>query len=89
LCFDAGLTASLAKEFASRHITVNCVQPGFIDTPMTAALSDAQRQEAAKRILSGKFGNPQDVAHAVAFLASPAAHYITGQNISVDGGMRF
>ena len=82
-----GLTKATAKELASRGITVNAVAPGFIATDMTDALPDAVRDEAKKMIPLGSFGLPEDVADAVVFLASDRAKYITGQVISVDGGM--
>lgn len=82
-----GLTKSAAKELASRHITVNAIAPGFIQTDMTAVLSDKVKEETAKLIPMGSFGNPEDVAKAVAFLASEDARYITGQVLCVDGGM--
>lgn len=82
-----GMTMSLAKEVGSRGITVNVVAPGFIDTEMTQALSDALKQQALGQIPLGHFGKPQDVAHAVAFLASEEAAYITGQVLKVDGGL--
>ena len=71
----------------SRNITVNCVAPGFIDTDMTRALSDAQRQALLTRIPLGKLGTSQDIADAVAFLAGPRAGYITGATLHVNGGM--
>jgi 3-oxoacyl-[acyl-carrier protein] reductase len=83
----AGMTRSLARELASRQITVNCVAPGFIATDMTAALSQSQQDALLSQIPLGHLGRADDVAHAVAFLASPQAGYITGQEIHVNGGM--
>ncbi len=82
-----GLTKSLAKEIASRGVTVNAVAPGFITTDMTTGLAAEVQEMALKSIPLGTFGEPQDIAAAVGFLASPAARYITGQVLSVDGGM--
>jgi 3-oxoacyl-[acyl-carrier protein] reductase len=82
-----GFTRAIAKEVASRGITVNAVAPGFIDTDMTKALKDDWKEELKKRIPLGSFGSPQDVADAVGFLASEEARYITGQVLAVDGGM--
>ncbi len=82
-----GMTKSLAKELAGRNITVNAVAPGFIDTDMTAALTDAARTAALGAIPMGRMGAPEDVARAVAFLAGDGAAYITGQVLAVDGGM--
>jgi 3-oxoacyl-[acyl-carrier protein] reductase len=82
-----GMTKSLAAELASRNITVNCVAPGFIDTDMTSALAQAQREAILERIPLGRLGTPQDVAAAVAYLASPQAGYITGSVLHVNGGM--
>jgi 3-oxoacyl-[acyl-carrier protein] reductase len=82
-----GFTKSLAQEVGSRNITVNCVAPGFIDTDMTRALPDAQREKLIERIPLGRLGSPEDVAHAVAFLASREAGYITGATLHVNGGM--
>ena len=83
----AGMTRSLARELGSRGITVNCVAPGFIDTDMTKALSEAQTTALMAQIPLGRLGQAADVAHAVAFLASPQAGYITGTEIHVNGGM--
>ena len=82
-----GFTKSIAKEVASRGITVNAVAPGFIESAMTKNIPEKQRQELASRIPLGYFGTPRDVAEAVAFLASEEARYITGQVLTVDGGM--
>lgn len=83
----AGMTRALARELGSRQITVNCVAPGFIETDMTAALPEAQQQALMSQIPLGHLGKPADIAHAVAYLASPAAGYITGQELHVNGGM--
>jgi 3-oxoacyl-[acyl-carrier protein] reductase len=82
-----GFTKSLAQEVGSRNITVNCVAPGFIDTDMTRALPDAQRAALLSRIPLGRLGAPEEVAYAVAFLASPRAAYITGATLHINGGM--
>ena len=82
-----GFTKSLAQEVGSRGITVNAIAPGFIDTDMTRALDDAQRESLLKHIPLAKLGQPQDIAQAVCFLASDAANYITGETIHVNGGM--
>jgi 3-oxoacyl-[acyl-carrier protein] reductase len=82
-----GFTRSLAQEVGSRNITVNCVAPGFIDTDMTRALPEAQRGKLLERIPLGRLGTPDDIAHAVAFLASPQAGYVTGATLHVNGGM--
>ncbi len=83
----AGMTRALAKEVGSRGITVNCVAPGFIDTDMTKDLAAAQIEALTGQIPIGRLGRPEDVAAAVAFLASPAAGYITGTTLHVNGGM--
>ena len=83
----AGLTRALARELGSRNITVNCVAPGFIETDMTAGLNEAQQKALLAQIPLGHLGKPADVAHAVAFLASPQAGYVTGQELHVNGGM--
>jgi len=82
-----GLTKAVAREYASRNITVNAVAPGFIETPMTAALNEAARNAMLEQIPLKRPGTDLDVAHAVAFLASDEAGYITGQVINVNGGM--
>ncbi len=82
-----GFTKALAREVGSRNITVNTVAPGFIDTDMTRALPEAAREALLKQIPLGRLGSPEDVAHAVAFLASPQAAYITGATLHVNGGM--
>ena len=82
-----GFSKSLAREIGSRNITVNCVAPGFIDTDMTRALGEAQREALVGHIPLGRLGNVEDVASAVAFLASPKASYITGVTLHVNGGM--
>jgi len=82
-----GMTKSLARELGSRNITVNCVAPGFIDTDMTRALSDEQKKALLANIPLGRLGTPQDVAAAVAYLASPGGDYVTGAVLHVNGGM--
>jgi 3-oxoacyl-[acyl-carrier protein] reductase len=82
-----GLTKSVAKEVGSRNITVNAVAPGFIETRLTDVLSDDLKGQAVAQIPLGRFGQPDDVAGAVAFLVSSRARYITGHVLSVDGGM--
>ncbi len=82
-----GFTKSISKEVASRGITVNAIAPGFIDTQMTQHLDETWKQELLKRIPAGFLGTPQDVAEAVAFLASDEARYISGQVLGVDGGL--
>ena len=81
------MTKSLAKELATRGVTVNAVAPGFIDTDMTAAMPQAAREATLASIPMGRMGAPEDVAKAVAFLASDEAAYVTGQVLAVDGGM--
>ena len=80
-------TKALAREVAPRGITVNCVAPGFVQTDMTTALTDEQRAALIEQIPVGRLGDPADIAAAVAYLASPAASYITGETIHVNGGM--
>ena len=82
-----GMTKSFAKEVASRGITVNAVAPGFIETDMTAKMTEAAVKAAAASIPAGRMGTPEDVAAAAAFLASQEAAYVTGQVLAVDGGM--
>ncbi len=82
-----GMSKSLAQEVASRNITVNCVAPGFILTPMTESLSDEQKETLTGRIPAGRLGEPADVAGACVFLASDEASYVTGQTLHVNGGM--
>ena len=83
----AGMTRALARELGSRNITVNCIAPGFIETDMTAALGDEQQKALLGQIPLGHLGKPADIAHAVAYLASPQAAYVTGQELHVNGGM--
>ncbi|MGH6993117.1 MAG: SDR family oxidoreductase, partial [Caulobacteraceae bacterium] len=82
-----GFSTSLAAEVAARGITVNCIAPGFIESPMTLALSEAQRAQIAQRIPAGAMGSADDVASAAVFLASKEARYVTGQTLHVNGGM--
>ena len=82
-----GLTKTMARELGSRGITVNAIAPGFVDTEMTEVLSEEIRENACKQIILGRFGKPEDIANAAVFLASDKADYITGQVISVDGGL--
>jgi 3-oxoacyl-[acyl-carrier protein] reductase len=83
----AGMTRALARELGSRNVTVNCVAPGFIETDMTKALNEAQTNALMANIPLGRLGQASDIAHAVAFLASPQAGYITGTELHVNGGM--
>ncbi len=83
----AGMTRALARELGSRQITVNCIAPGFIATDMTAALSQEQQNALQTQIPLGHLGQPADIAHAVIYLASPQAAYVTGQELHVNGGM--
>jgi 3-oxoacyl-[acyl-carrier protein] reductase len=83
----AGMTRSLARELGSRGITVNCIAPGFIETDMTTSLSEAQTGALLAQIPLGRLGQAADIAHAVAFVASPQAAYITGSELHVNGGM--
>ena len=83
----AGMTRALARELGSRNITVNCVAPGFIETDMTASLHEDQHKALLTQIPLGHLGKPADIAHAVAYLASPEAAYVTGQELHVNGGM--
>jgi 3-oxoacyl-[acyl-carrier protein] reductase len=83
----AGMTRALARELGSRNVTVNCVAPGFIETDMTKALTEAQTRSLMANVPLGRLGQASDIAHAVAFLASPQAGYITGTELHVNGGM--
>ena len=82
-----GMTKSMARELASRNVRVNAVAPGFVETEMSAKISDAAREAGIAQIPFGRFGKPEDIANAVAFLASDKSSYITGQVLCVDGGM--
>lgn len=82
-----GLTKSVAREVASRHVTVNVLAPGFIETPMTAVLDDKQRGRILETVPCGRLGQPEDIAYAALFLASAEAAYITGQALHINGGM--
>ncbi len=82
-----GMSKSLAREVAARGITVNCIAPGFIETPMTEALNEKQREAILAQIPSGRLGTPEDVAAAALYLTSPEAAYVTGHVLSVNGGM--
>lgn len=83
----AGMSRAMAQELGSRGVTVNCVAPGFIDTDMTRALNDAQKEAILGRIPLGRLGAPEDIAQAVAYLAGEGAGYVTGQTLHVNGGM--
>ena len=83
----AGMTRALARELGSRGITVNCIAPGFIETDMTRALDESQVQALQSQIPLGRLGSPADIAHAVGFLVSPQAGYVTGATLHVNGGM--
>ena len=83
----AGMTRALARELGSRNITVNCVAPGFIESDMTSGLAEDQQKALLRQIPLGHLGKPSDVAHAVAYLVSPRAGYVTGQELHVNGGM--
>lgn len=82
-----GFTRSLAKELGPRNINVNCIAPGFFETPMTNVLTEEQREGILKRVPMGRLGNPKEIAHAAVFLASHMSDYVTGQVLTVDGGM--
>jgi len=82
-----GMTKALASEVASRGITVNCIAPGFIESPMTSVLSDGQKEGILASIPMGRIGDPKDIATAATFLASDEAKYVTGQTLHVNGGM--
>jgi 3-oxoacyl-[acyl-carrier protein] reductase len=82
-----GFTKALAQELATRNVCVNCIAPGFIQTRMTSALTDGQKEGILKKIPMGRMGDPQDIANAAVFLASSLSDYVTGQVLTVDGGM--
>ena len=82
-----GLTKTIARELASRNILVNAIAPGFVDTDMTAVLADEYRQKLTEQIPLGRIATPQEIAEVALFLAGPGASYMTGQCLSVDGGM--
>ncbi|QVL57187.1 MAG: 3-oxoacyl-[acyl-carrier-protein] reductase [Simkaniaceae bacterium] len=82
-----GFTRSLAKELGPRNINVNCIAPGFFETPMTNVLTEEQREGILKKVPMGRLGNPKEIAHAAVFLASHMSDYVTGQVLTVDGGM--
>lgn len=82
-----GFTKAMADEFATRNITFNCIAPGFIESPMTDKLSDAQKEQIAKKIPMQRMGTPDEIAHGVLFLASDKSSYITGQTLHINGGM--
>jgi len=82
-----GMTKAMAQEVASRNITINCVAPGFIQSPMTDILNEQQKTAILSKIPAGRMGDAQDIANAVAFLSSQEASYITGSTIHVNGGM--
>ena len=83
----AGMSKSMAYEVASRGVTVNCVAPGFIGTPMTDVLTDAQKQAITARVPAARMGSPAEIAAAVVYLASEEAAYVTGQTVHVNGGL--
>jgi len=82
-----GFTRSLAKELGPRNINVNCIAPGFFETPMTEVLNEEQRKGILDKVPMGRLGNPKEIAHAAVFLASHMSDYVTGQVLTVDGGM--
>lgn len=82
-----GFTRSLAKEVGSRNINVNCIAPGFFETPMTNALTEEQKEKILSKVPMGRLGNPKEIAHAAVFLASHMSDYMTGQVLTIDGGL--